>query len=375
MSMSGLKDLSLIATPPIDRLPVRTTVMPFDGVIIRDALLRERFRGGKSFYVAPRIKDIEWVAKKLEEYVPELTFKIAHGQMPPNELDNIMNDFCDGKFDILLSTTIIESGIDIASANTIIIHRADMLGLSQLYQLRGRVGRGKTRGYAYLTLMNDKLTTKHSWQRLEILQNIDSLGAGFTIASHDMDLRGFGNLVGDEQSGHIREVGSELYQEMLDEAISELRNQTLADKNLDFTPSINLGTPVYIPSSYIEDSGLRLAIYRRAAALKGHTEIESFQDEMVDRFGPLPSEFGNLLNIVKIKNKCFELKIESLDAGPGGFVLKFNKNFDVADMVMNFVVNFPRHAKIKPDNKLVFMKNLTGSSDILAETQQLLEGF
>ena len=154
MSMSGLKDLSLIATPPIDRLPVRTAVMPFDGIVIRDALMRERFRRGKSFYVVPKIKDIEWVTKKLTEYVPELKFKIAHGQMLPKDIDNIMNEFCDGKFDVLLSTTIIESGIDIAAANTIIIHKSDMLGLSQLYQLRGRVGRGKVRGYAYLTLMN-----------------------------------------------------------------------------------------------------------------------------------------------------------------------------------------------------------------------------
>ena len=372
MSMSGLKDLSLIATPPVDRLPVRTTVMPFDGIIIRDALMRERFRGGKSFYVAPRIKDIEWIAKKLAEYVPELKFKIAHGQMSPSDLDSIMNEFCDGKFDILLSTTIIESGIDIASANTIIIHRADMLGLSQLYQLRGRVGRAKVRGYACLTLMSDKVTTKHSWKRLEILQNIDSLGAGFTIASHDMDLRGFGNLVGDEQSGHIREVGSELYQEMLDEAISDLKNQNSNEKYLDFTTSINLGLAVYIPANYIEDSSLRLAIYRRTASLKNHSEIEAFKDEMIDRFGAIAEEFTNLLKIVEIKTICHSLRIESLDSGPGGFVIKFNKNFDVSDFVMSFVQKFPRHAKIKPDNKLVFIKNLQNSANILKEAEDLL---
>ncbi len=375
MSMSGLKDLSLIATPPIDRLPVRTVVMPFDGIVIRDALMRERFRGGKSFYVVPRIKDIEWVTKKLMEYVPELKFKIAHGQMSPKDIDNIMNEFCDGKFDILLSTTIIESGIDIAAANTIIIHKSDMLGLSQLYQLRGRVGRGKVRGYAYLMLMNDKVTTKHSWQRLEILQNIDSLGAGFTIASHDMDLRGFGNLVGDEQSGHIKEVGSELYQEMLNEAIAELKNQNISEKQLELTPSINLGIAVYIPTTYIEDSSLRLAIYRRTANLKNRSEIEAFRDEMIDRFGLLPEEFNNLLKIVEIKNICYSLKIESLDSGAGGFVVKFNKNFDVSDRVMPFVQKFPRHAKIKPDNKLVFIKDLKNSADILEEAKQFLKHF
>ncbi|MDG1437213.1 MAG: transcription-repair coupling factor [Rickettsiaceae bacterium] len=371
MSMVGIKDLSLIATPPMDRLSVRTNVMPFDGVIIRDALMRERFRGGLSFYVVPRIKDIPWVEKQLKEFAPELKYKIAHGQLSPNEIDEIMNEFCDGKFDILVSTTIIESGIDIPIANTMIVHRADMLGLSQLYQLRGRVGRGKTRGYAYLTLTNAKKITPHSMKRLDILQNIDSLGAGFTIAGHDMDLRGFGNLVGSEQSGHIKEVGSELYQEMLDEAINELKNQDQQDSLVEFTPSINLGIAVLIPSSYIEDSSLRLAIYRRTGDLRTEAEIENFRDEMIDRFGKIPYEFNNLLNMVKLKNICVELKIESLDSGPGGFVLRFNKNFDVSNMVMEFVKKYPRHAKIKPDNKLIFMQELKPDI-LLVEAKKLL---
>lgn len=371
MSMVGIKDLSLIATPPIDRLPVRTNVIPFDPVVIRDALMREKFRGGLSFYVVPRIKDIEWVEKQLTKFVPELRYKIAHGQMPASEIDSVMNDFCDGKFDILLSTTIIESGIDIPIANTMIIHRSDMLGLSQLYQLRGRVGRGKVRGFAYLTLPHYKKTTRHSMQRLDVLQNIDSLGAGFTIAGHDMDLRGFGNLVGDEQSGHIKEVGSELYQEMLDEAIEEIKKHKEKSKIAEFTPSINLNIPVLIPSEYIEDSSLRLAIYRRAGALKTNTEIEAFKDEMVDRFGILPNEFHNLLDMVKIKNTCMKLKIESLDSGPNGFVMKFNKHFDVSDLVLKFVKKYPRNAKIKPDNKLVFLSNLK-SEILLKSTEELL---
>lgn len=371
MSMVGIKDLSLIATPPIDRLPVRTNIIPFDPVVIRDALMRERFRGGLSFYVVPRIKDIEWVEKQLAKFVPELRYKIAHGQMPASTIDSVMNDFCDGKFDILLSTTIIESGIDIPIVNTMIIHRSDMLGLSQLYQLRGRVGRGKVRGFAYLTLPHHKKTTQHSMQRLDVLQNIDSLGAGFTIAGHDMDLRGFGNLVGDEQSGHIKEVGSELYQEMLDEAIIELKKNKDDTKLVEFIPSINLSIPVLIPSKYIEDSSLRLAIYRRAGSLKTNTEIEAFKDEMVDRFGALPNEFDNLLNMVKIKNTCIELKIESLDSGPNGFVMKFNENFDVSEMVLSFVAKHPRHAKIKPDNKLVFLISLK-SETLLHETEELL---
>ncbi len=374
MSMVGIKDLSLIATPPIDRLPVRTNVMPFDAVVIRDALMRERFRGGLSFYVVPRIKDIEWVQKQLDALVPELKYRVAHGQMPPAEIDKAMTDFCDGKFDILLSTTIIESGIDIPIANTMIIHRSDMLGLSQLYQLRGRVGRGKVRGYAYLTLAHYKTTSKHSLQRLDILQNIDSLGAGFTIASHDMDLRGFGNLVGSEQSGHIKEVGSELYQEMLDEEIKKLKNQDADEKIAEFTPTINLNIAVLIPDNYIEDSSLRLAIYRRAGDLQTNTEIEHFRDEMIDRFGPLPNEFSNLLHMVKIKNICLDLKIETLDSGPNGFVMKFNKNFDVSDMVMSFIKQHPRHAKVKADNKLLFIKKLDPST-LLKEAESLLAKF
>ena len=370
MSMVGIKDLSLITTPPIDRLPVRTNVLPFDAVIIRDALMRERFRGGISFYVVPRIKDIEWVTKQLASIVPELKFKVAHGQMPPTEVDNIMNEFCEAKFDILISTTIIESGIDISIANTMIIHRADMLGLSQLYQLRGRVGRGKVRGYAYLTLNGNK-SSKHSLQRLDILQNIDSLGAGFTIASHDMDLRGFGNLVGDQQSGHVREVGAELYQEMLDAAIDELKNGA-SEEEENFNPSINLAIPILIPEYYINDSSLRLAIYRRTGALKSLEEIEDFQDEMKDRFGEIPNEFNNLLEMVKIRNTCFLLNIESLDSGPNGFVIKFRNHIDVSDMVLSFVQNHPRHSKIRPDNKLVYIKPLSEKS-LIKEAQEFLK--
>lgn len=369
MSMVGIKDLSLIATPPIDRLAIRTTVMPFDPVIIRDALLREKFRGGRSFYVSPRIKDIVDVEKSLNETAPELTYRVAHGQMPPAKVDEIMSDFCEGKFDILLSTTIIESGIDIASANTIIIHKASKLGLSQLYQLRGRIGRGKLRGYAYLCL-DQKKTSPEALRRLEIMQSIESLGAGFTIASHDMDLRGFGNLVGEEQSGHIREVGSELYQEMLDQAIAELQSGT-SELNEEQPTSINLGLPVFIPEYYIDDSTLRLGIYRRIGNLVTEEEVEHFRDEMIDRFGPIPSEFNNLLNIVKIKQQCSKLQIASLDSGDKGFLIKFRQGADVTGMVMNFIGKYPRHAKLKPDNKLAFLKELN-SENILGEVGNLL---
>jgi transcription-repair coupling factor (superfamily II helicase) len=213
-------------------------------------------------------------------------------------------------------------------------------------------------------------------ERLMILQNIDYLGAGFTIAGHDMDLRGFGNLVGEEQSGHIREVGSELYQQMLDEAITEIK-ENKSNEILDYTPNINLGIPVFIPITYLEDSSLRIAIYRRAGALKNDSEIEAFRDEMIDRFGNLPQEFSNLLEIVKIKNRCIESKIESIDAGPNGFVIKFNINFDAAKIVFAFVNKHPRITKIRPDNKLVLVKKLTpdymlsDANNLLNELQEL----
>ncbi len=379
MSMVGLKDLSIISTPPIDRLEVRTIVMPFDPVIIRDALLRERFRGGRSFYVVPRIKDIIEIERYLQEIVPELKYKVAHGQMLASKVDEVMSEFWDGKFDILVATTIIESGIDIAEANTMIIHKADSLGLSQLYQLCGRIGRSKVRGYAYLTLANYKKMTDHSIKRLEIMQNSCALGSGFTIASHDMDLRGFGNLVGEEQSGQIKEVGVELYQEMLDEQIAILKEeqpgsdhgQDIPHQIHDFVPVINLRVPVFIPDSYIADTSLKLSMYRRVGSFGEEADIENFKDEMVDRFGALPKEFNNLLDIVKIKYKCKKLNIEAFDSGEKGFVIRFHKEAQMAETVTKFIMKYPKQVKIKPDNKLIFVKNLV-EADIINEANSFL---
>ncbi|AFC72643.1 transcription-repair coupling factor [Rickettsia rhipicephali str. 3-7-female6-CWPP] len=370
MSMTGLKELSIIATPPLNRLEVRTSVMPFDPVIIRDALLREHFRGGRSFYVVPRIKDIEDIEKQLKQIVPELSYKIAHGKMTPSKIDEVMSEFYVGKFDILVSTTIIESGIDIAEANTMIIHKADMLGLSQLYQLRGRIGRGKMRGYAYLTVASHKKMTSHSLRRLEIIQNSCALGSGFTIASHDMDLRGFGNLIGEEQSGQIKEVGTELYQEMLEEQIAILKDAPIVSEQ-PFIPTINLGLSVFIPDNYVADAALKLGLYRRIGNLSNEIEVETFKDEMIDRFGLLPIEFNNLLDIVKIKLLCFKLNIENLDSGDNGFVIKFYKNADMTDKILKFVSTYSNQAKIKPDNKLVYIKKLV-DKNIIVEVNQLL---
>ncbi len=219
LALSGVREMSIIATPPVDRLAVRTFVSPFDPVMVREALLRERYRGGQAFYVCPRIEDLAEAKAFLDKTVPEVRVAVAHGQMPPTVLEDIMAAFYDGKYDVLLSTTIVESGLDIPTANTLIVHRADMFGLSQIYQLRGRVGRSKLRAYALLTLPAERKITPQAERRLKVLQSLDTLGAGFQLASHDLDIRGAGNLLGDEQSGHIKEVGFELYQQMLEEAV------------------------------------------------------------------------------------------------------------------------------------------------------------
>ncbi len=246
LALSGVRELSLITTAPVDRMAVRTFISPFDSMVVRETLLRERYRGGQSFYVVPRISDLPDVKQFLDEQVPELKVAVAHGQMPPTELDDIMNAFYDGQYDVLLSTTIVESGLDVPTANTLIVHRADMFGLAQLYQIRGRVGRSKQRAYALMTLPVRKKLTAPAERRLKVLQSLDTLGAGFQLASHDLDLRGAGNLLGEEQSGHIREVGYELYQQMLEEAVAEIRGEEDAGSG-SWSPQITIGTAVLIP--------------------------------------------------------------------------------------------------------------------------------
>ncbi|MBO6949406.1 MAG: transcription-repair coupling factor [Rhodospirillales bacterium] len=356
MALTGIREMSLIATPPVDRLAVRTFVLPFDPVIIREAILREQYRGGQTFYVCPRINDLEKVADRLRELVPEAKLAMAHGQMPVSQLEDIISRFYDGAYDVLLSTNIIESGLDLPAVNTIIIHRADMFGLAQLYQLRGRVGRSKTRAYAYLTLPPGQLLTKAAEKRLEVMQTLDSLGAGFTLASHDLDIRGAGNLLGDEQSGHIREVGIELYQQMLEEAVAEARGMT-ENEEADWSPQVALGMAVLIPDWYVPDLTVRMGLYRRIAWLKDANEIEQTAAEMIDRFGPIPAEAENLLEVVKIKQLCRRAGISKLDAGPKGAVVQFH-NDQVRDPVkmVEWITAQKGTAKLRPDHKLVFSR-------------------
>jgi transcription-repair coupling factor (superfamily II helicase) len=362
LSLTGVRDLSLITTAPVDRLAVRTFVSPYDPVMIREALLREYHRGGQSFYVTPYVKDMAELERRITELVPEMRIVTANGQMAAGELDSRMNDFYEGKYDILMSTTIIESGIDIPTANTLIINRADRFGLSQLYQLRGRVGRSKTRAYAYLTLPHHQHFTANAMRRLEVMQTLDTLGAGFTVASHDMDIRGFGNLVGEEQSGHIKEVGAELYQHMLEEAVRKVKAQNAAEKEAqeelaeseDWRPQIRLGLSVLLPEDYITDLDLRLGLYRRAGTLKDDAAIEEFGLELADRFGPVPKVAQYFLETLKLKLLCAQANIARLDSGPKGVVLSFHNNeVKNPQALLQFIAKHKTQMKIRPDQKLV----------------------
>ncbi|WP_439533073.1 transcription-repair coupling factor [Polymorphobacter sp.] len=355
MALTGLREMSIIATPPVDRLAVRTYVMPFDEVVIREALLREHYRGGQSFFVVPRIADLPDIEAFLHEQVPEVRPVIAHGQMSPSEVEERMSGFVDKRFDVLVATTIIESGLDIPAANTLIVHKADRFGLAQLYQIRGRVGRAKTRAYAYLTTTPDKAVTEAAEKRLHVLSVLDTLGAGFQLASHDLDQRGAGNLLGDEQSGHIKEIGFELYQSMLEEAILEARANAAGMKAPDeaFSPQISLELPILIPEIYVPDLNVRMALYRRLNELEDRAAIDGFAAEVIDRFGPLPTEFRNLLAVIEIKQQCLKANVARLEAGARGGLISFRDDkFENPEGLMAWLAKLGPRAKIRPDQKL-----------------------
>ncbi|MEM7520259.1 MAG: transcription-repair coupling factor [Pseudomonadota bacterium] len=366
LSLTGVRDLSIIGTPPVDRLAIRTYVSEFDTVTLREALLREHYRGGQSFYVVPRISDLPDIEAFLKDQLPELTYVVAHGQMAAGELDDRMNAFYDGKFDVLLATTIVESGLDIPTANTMVVHRADMFGLAQLYQIRGRVGRSKTRAYAYLTTKPRAKLTATAEKRLRVLGSLDTLGAGFTLASQDLDIRGAGNLLGEEQSGQMRDVGFELYQSMLEEAIAKIKAgemEGLSDADAQWAPQINLGVPVLIPEAYVPDLDVRLGLYRRLSGLSKKVELEGFAAELIDRFGPLPREVNTLMLVVRIKAMCKRAGIAKLDGGPKGATVQFhNDKFASPEGLVKFIQDQRGLAKVK-DNKIVVRRDWKKDAD------------
>jgi transcription-repair coupling factor (superfamily II helicase) len=388
MSLTGVKDLSLISTPPIDRLAVRNFVMPYDSVIVREAVMREHNRGGRVFFVVPRIRDLEEMEARLKILLPEIKITSAHGQMTPSTLDKIMNDFVDGKIDMLISTTIIESGIDISDANTMIIYKPEMFGLAQLYQLRGRVGRGKVRAYSYFMLDNRKKASEDSRKKLEVMQNLDSLGIGFTIASHDMDIRGSGNLLGDEQSGHVKETGVELYQQMLLETIEELKN---ADSNAkphaaneaeieDFSVQIKLGISLLIPEDYMQDLSLRMSFYKKIATIKSDEDQENLINEMTDRFGKIPIEIINLMEVAKLKWSCKKVAVERVEAHPEGILIGFKDNkFANPDKLLQTVFSSKNKIRIHAGQKVLFVcdvktaaAKIKSALDVILQLQKLI---
>ena len=375
LALSGLREMSLITTPPLDRLAVRTYIAPFDPIVIREHLLREHFRGGQSFYVVPRISDLDEIAEFLRDAVPEIKFRAAHGRMAPTELEDIMTGFYDRAFDVLLSTTIVESGLDISTANTMVIHRADMFGLAQLYQLRGRVGRSKSRAYALLTTASGKQLTANAERRLKVLQSLDSLGAGFNLASHDLDIRGAGNLLGEEQHGNIREVGFELYQSMLEDEVSAMRAgglEQLADGQ--WSPSINIGTSVLIPESYVTDLQARLGLYRRLSDFAEQEDLDAFAAELHDRFGKRPEEVDHLLDIVSIKLLCRKANVEKVDAGPKGATVAFRKGiFANPSALVTWISGQGTLAKLRPDMSLVLLRDWADAKARLKGTRLLLQ--
>ena len=381
LAMTGVRELSLITTPPVDRMAVRTFISPFDPLVIRETLMREHYRGGQSFYVCPRLADLADVKSFLDENVPELKVAIAHGQMAAGELEDIMNAFYEGRYDVLLSTTIVESGLDVPTANTLIVHRADMFGLAQLYQIRGRVGRSKVRAFALLTLPVNKVLTAGAERRLKVLQSLDTLGAGFQLASHDLDIRGAGNLLGEEQSGHIKEVGFELYQQMLEEAVAEVKG---VDEVVDtgWSPQIQVGTSVMIPENYVPDLHLRMALYRRLGELDDLREIDGFGAELIDRFGPMPIEVQHLLKVVYIKALCRVANVEKLEAGPKGVVVQFRgKQFPNPAALVGYIAKQGSMAKIRADHSVFLTrdlptpeKRLAGAAVVMTQLAELAKG-
>ncbi|WP_240655291.1 transcription-repair coupling factor [Rhodovarius crocodyli] len=375
LALSGVREMSIIATPPVDRLAVRTFIMPWDPVVLREAIQRERFRGGQIFCVTPRLEDMPKLRERLAEIVPEARVVEAHGRLSGTELERVMTEFSDGKHDILLATNIVESGLDMPAVNTLLIHRADMFGLAQLYQLRGRVGRGKQRGYAYLTWPASQRLSASAQKRLEVMQTLDNLGAGFTLASHDLDIRGAGNLLGDEQSGHIREVGIELYQQMLEDAVADMRagRGKRNEAARDFTPNIQLGLPVLIPETYVQELPVRLGLYRRIGQLNDDAESEALAAELADRFGTVPAEVENLLSVVAIKRLCKIAGVDRLDAGPKGVVLGFFRNqfVDPAGLV-TWVAAQKGLVKLRPDHKLALLRDMGLADRVKAARDMLL---
>ena len=367
MSLVGLRDLSIISTAPVNRQTIKTEVLSFKEDIIKDAIIAEKNRGGQIYYVCPRVKELDEVEKFLKNQLPDISYKIAHGQMTPKSLEGVMVDFYNDEFKILLCTTIVESGLDLRKTNTMIVHNSDKFGLSQLYQLRGRIGRTNIEAYCYYTVSDFNSITETANQRLNLLKKLDNRGSSFNLASHDLEIRGSGNIIGDQQSGHIREIGLELYHRLLKEKIIELRSDFYT-LDAEWSPQINLGLNVLIPEQYVPNLNTRLYFYRRLAYLNNTSELREIRDEMLDRFGIIPDEVAHLLKITELRIFCKNLGIEKFDLGTRGLTIKFRNNqFHKANELIELISRKKYDLKLRSDQTLVYNFNKSGEKQRISK--------
>jgi transcription-repair coupling factor (superfamily II helicase) len=375
MAMAGLRDLSIIATPPAHRLAVQTFVVPWDDQQLQEAFQRELGRGGQVYFLHNDVETIDKTARELAELMPDARIRIAHGQMPDRELELIMLDFYRQRFNVLVATTIIESGIDVPSANTIVINRADRFGLAQLHQLRGRVGRSHHRAYAYLMVPEGRSITADAEKRLEALASLDELGAGFTLATHDLEIRGAGELLGEEQSGQIEEVGFSLYTEMLDRAVRALKQGKVPDFDLtsEHEAEVELHLPALIPDDYLPDVNTRLTLYKRISSARNADDLGELQVEMIDRFGLLPDPVKNLFAVTALKLVATPLGIRKLEVGANGGRVIFRPKPNVEPLtIIKMIQAQPRVYALDGQDKLKLKMPLEGQAERLRAANDLL---
>lgn len=366
MAMNGVRDLSIIATPPAKRLAVKTFVREYDEPTIREAILREILRGGQVYFLHNNVETIEKTARDLAELVPEARITIAHGQMRERELERIMSDFYHQRFNVLVCTTIVETGIDVPTANTIIMDRADHLGLAQMHQLRGRVGRSHHQAYAYLLTPHPKRMTKDALKRLEAIAQLEDLGAGFMLATHDLEIRGAGELLGDEQSGQIETIGFTLYMDMLEQAVTALQEgkEPALDTLLKTQSEVDLRVPALLPESYIADVTLRLSMYKRIASAGNSEELRALQVEMIDRFGLLPDAAKNLVRITELRNRAGQLGIRKIDGGPQGISLEFAEDTKVnPGYLIELIQTYPNDYKLEGPTRLRILAKISDTQE------------
>jgi len=373
MAVSGIRDLSLIQTPPENRLSIRTFVIRYDDEVIREAIQREFDRGGQVFFVHHRVQNIHTVASHLKRLIPEASLAIAHGQMREKELEKVMLQFVRNEINLLVCTSIIESGLDIPTANTILINHAERFGLADLYQIRGRVGRGSHQAYAYLIIPGELILSRDAMKRLQAIQELSELGSGFKLAIQDLEIRGAGNLLGPSQSGHITAVGFEFYTQLLEKAVKELKGEEVVE---EITPEIHFHLPAFIPEAYVEDPGERLGLYRRLSFSRSDEEVERIREELIDRFGKIPKEVDHLLEVIKVKILLTKLSIKKFEETPSQFVLTFDESTRVSPQrVVDFVHRREGRYRFTPDSKLVIEGWPGMGKDPFESAKKLLQAF